>query len=113
MDVLDRHDKKGMYIIMYNARIHHSDFVKEAILNRGYKPLFMPPYSPFLNPIEECRSKIKKHINRNPLGKDDQLTPRIAAACNTVTVDDCLGWIRHSESFWERCLQRELGLRSS
>lgn len=95
---------------MDNARIHHSDFVKEAILKRGYKPLFMQPYSLFLNPIEECWSKIKKHIKRNPLAKDDQLTPRIAAACNTVTVDDC-GWIRHSESFWERCLQRELGLR--
>ncbi|KAI9302354.1 hypothetical protein BJ944DRAFT_146174, partial [Cunninghamella echinulata] len=57
--------------------------------------------------IEECWSKIKKNIRRNPLGKDDQLTPRIAEACKAVTVEDCLGWISHSEKYWERCLQKE------
>jgi hypothetical protein len=69
IDVLDRHDKKGFYIMMDNCRIHHSRFVVEAVEQRGYKPLFMPPYSPFLNPIEECWSKIKKNIKRNPLHK--------------------------------------------
>lgn len=111
MDILDKHDKKGMFIVMDNCRIHHSRFVVEAINNRGYKPLFMPPYSPFLNPIEECWSKIKKHIRRNPLDKSDTLTPRIAEACKQVTVSNCQGWIRHSETYWDRCLQKELGLK--
>ncbi|KAG2211633.1 hypothetical protein INT47_008730 [Mucor saturninus] len=53
MDTLDRHDKKRFFIVMDNCRIHHSAFVVNAINKRGYKPLFMPPYSPFLNPIEE------------------------------------------------------------
>lgn len=52
---------------MNNCRIHHSRFVIEAITDRGYKPLFMPPYSPFLNPIEECRSKIKKKYQKEPI----------------------------------------------
>ncbi|KAG2190644.1 hypothetical protein INT47_007229, partial [Mucor saturninus] len=52
------------------------------------KPLFMPPYSPFLNPIEEYWSKIKKHIKRNPLSTLDTLTPRIKAACETITTED-------------------------
>jgi hypothetical protein len=80
MDVLDRHNKKGFYIVMDNCRIHHSQFVVDAIIQRGYKPLFMPPYSPFLNPIEECWSKIKKNIRRSPLDEHDQLTHRIAEA---------------------------------
>jgi hypothetical protein len=111
MDVLDRHDKKGYFIVMDNCRIHHSAFVVKAINDRGYKPLFMPPYSPFLNPIEECWSKIKKHIRRNPLSEGDPLINRIAQACSTVTPEDCQGWIRHSETFWDRCINKELGLK--
>lgn len=72
------------------CRLQKSRFVVDIIVKRGYKPLFMPPYSPFLNPIEECWSKIKSGIRRNPLKKDDELTPRIAEACNTVTTKDCL-----------------------
>lgn len=52
MDILDRHNKKGLFIVMDNCRIHHSHFVVDAINKRGYKSLFMPTYSPFLDPIE-------------------------------------------------------------
>ncbi|CEP10225.1 hypothetical protein [Parasitella parasitica] len=110
MDVLDKLDKKGFYIVMDNCRVHHSHYVVEPIKSRGYKPLFMPPYSPFLNPIEECWSKIKKHGKRNPLSALDSSTPRIQEACRSVSTKDCLGWIRHSESFWDRCLEEELSL---
>jgi hypothetical protein len=41
MDVLDRHDKKGFFIVMNNCRIHHSHYVIEAIQSCGYKPLLM------------------------------------------------------------------------
>lgn len=111
MDILDKHNKKGMFIVLDNCRIHHSAFVVEAINKRGYKPLFMPPYSPFLNPIEECWSKIKQHIKRNPLDETDTLTPRITEAISKVTIDDCKGWVRHAETFWDRCLDKELRLK--
>ncbi|KAG2200873.1 hypothetical protein INT46_006435, partial [Mucor plumbeus] len=84
LNILDKHDKKV-----------------DLIHSSGYKPLFMPPYSPFLNPIEECWSKIKQNIRRNPLKKGDELTPRIAEACKTVTVEYCQGWIRHAETYWD------------
>ncbi|KAI8640740.1 hypothetical protein BD408DRAFT_325091, partial [Parasitella parasitica] len=71
------------------CRIHHSRFVVEAINRRGYKPLFMPLYSPFLHSIEEYQAKIKSNIKRNLLDKENKLTPRIAEACQTVTVSDC------------------------
>lgn len=70
-----------------------------SIESRGYKPLLMSPYSSFLNPIEECWSKIK----RNPLS----LTPRVKAACETITTKDCSGWIPHSETYWDTCLNKE------
>ncbi|CEP15290.1 hypothetical protein [Parasitella parasitica] len=111
MDVSDKTDKKGMFIVLDNCRIHHSAFVVDAINKRGYKPLFMPPYSPFLNSIEECWSKMKKHIRRNPLDKADTLTPRIAESISKVTIDDCKGWVRQAETFWDRCLNKELRLK--
>lgn len=111
MDILDKHDKKGMFIVMDNCRIHHSRFVVDAVNKRGYKPLFMPPYSPFLNPMEECWSKLKRNIKRNPLDKSDMLTPRIAEACKQVTIGNCNDWIRHAETNWERCLQKEIVLK--
>jgi hypothetical protein len=41
MDVLNRHDKKRIFIVMNNYRIHHSHYVIEGIQSRGYKPLFI------------------------------------------------------------------------
>lgn len=99
MDSLDKQNKKGVLTVMDNCRIHHFDFVIESINKRGYKPFFLPPYPPFLNPIEECRAKVKKSTRRHQLSKVDQLTPRITAACATVTAEDCQGWIRHSKTF--------------
>lgn len=111
MDVLDKHNKKDMFIVMDNCKIHHTAFVVDAINKRGYKPLFMPPYSPFLNPIEECWAKIKSNIKRSPLDSSSKLTPRIIEACKSVTVQDCLGWIRHSETYWDKCINKELYLK--
>ncbi|KAI8989568.1 hypothetical protein BDB01DRAFT_709914, partial [Pilobolus umbonatus] len=57
--------------------------------------------------VEECWAKIRKHIKRNPLSSSDTLTPRIKAACLTITPEDCISWIRQSELFWEICLHEE------
>ncbi|GAA5811079.1 hypothetical protein MFLAVUS_004508 [Mucor flavus] len=92
MDTLDRHDKKGFFIVMDNCRIYHSAFVVNAINKRG------------------MLVKIKSNIKRNPLDKADNLTSRLPGVCGSVTVQDCQGWIRHAETFWDRCINKELGL---
>ncbi|CEG80322.1 hypothetical protein RMATCC62417_14677 [Rhizopus microsporus] len=109
MDVLDKPNKHDFYIVMDNCRTRHYQYVVDVTDSRGYKPLFMPPYSPFLNPIEEYWSKIKKHVKRNSLLLDT-LTFRIKAACETVTTDDCLDWIRHSKTYWDRYLNRQTSI---
>ena len=53
MGVLDENEIKGVFIVMDNCRVHSSRFIVDAIKKRGYKPLFVPHYSPFLSPIEE------------------------------------------------------------
>jgi transposase len=89
---------------MDNAPIHKNGCIRELIESKGHKCVYLPPYSPFLNPIEEFWSKVKYHVKRSALDTNDTLTPRIKEACKTVTLSDCRGWIRHSVSFFQDCL---------
>lgn len=59
MDCLDRNGLHGYYLVMNNAPIHKPILIRELIESRGYKCIYLPPYSLFLNPIEEFWSKVK------------------------------------------------------
>lgn len=110
MDVLDKRDMKGHYIVMDNAPIYIPGKVRELIESRGYKCLYLPPYSPFLNPIEEFWSKVKAGIRRNALKADDKLADQICDSVNKVTRSDCQAWIEHAISFFPRCKNEERNL---
>ncbi len=110
MDVLDKNDMKGSYIVMDNAPIHKPATVRQCIEKRGYKCVYLPPYSPFLNPIEEFWSKVKFAVKQAPFDTGDSLTPRIIEAVSTVTLQDCKGWIRHAVKFFPNCLAMEKNL---
>src|ERR1700733_11532125 len=53
MDVLDKNNMQGYYLVMHNAPIHRPAKIRDLVESRHYKCLYLPPYSPFLNPIEE------------------------------------------------------------
>ena len=110
MDVLDRNDMKGHYLVMDNAPIHTPVKVRELVEGRDYKCLYLPPYSPFLNPIEEFWSKVKAGVRRNALTADDRLSNRICESVQMVTRADCQAWIRHALSFFARCKQEDINL---
>lgn len=44
---------KGYYLVMDNASIHKSQPMQRKIEKRGYNIMYLPPYSPELNPIEQ------------------------------------------------------------
>jgi transposase len=67
MNVLHRRNMKGHYLVMDNAPIHTPATVRDLVESRGYKCLYLPPYSPFLNPIEKFWAKVKAGIRRNAL----------------------------------------------
>ncbi|KAG1206990.1 hypothetical protein G6F35_011095 [Rhizopus arrhizus] len=56
-------EMKGYYIVMDNAPIHTADTIEAMITERGYKCVYLPPYSPELNPIEQFWSIIKNKNN--------------------------------------------------
>ena len=64
----------GKYILMDNVAFHKSQRIQDLIANSGNTLLFIPPYSPDFNPIEESfsslKSFIRRHINPVTLNKD-------------------------------------------
>lgn len=56
---------KGQVVVMDNASFHKSKLIKEAIEEAGCKLIFLPPYSPDLNPIEKFWANLKRWINQN------------------------------------------------
>ncbi|KAG1576847.1 hypothetical protein G6F46_005497 [Rhizopus delemar] len=107
MDVFDKHNLKGCNLFMDNTPIHKPEKITEEISKRGYRIIYLPPYSSFLNPIEEFWAKLKTPVRRSPMTDRDNLVVRIREAAEQVTPEDCQGWIRHAESFFERCLNKE------
>jgi transposase len=85
MNTLDKNNIKGQYIVMNNAPIHKSKVIKTLVEERGHKCIYLPPYSPFLNPIEEFWSKVKAGVRRTPLTADDRLIYHICESAGKVT----------------------------
>jgi transposase len=57
--------KAGQVVIMDNAAFHKSKKTKELIKSVGCRLIFVPPYSPDLNPIEKFWANIKRWIKEN------------------------------------------------
>lgn len=57
-------EMKVFYIVMDNAPIHMADEIEEIISRRGYRSIYLSPYSPELNRIENFWSIMKSYVNR-------------------------------------------------
>lgn len=55
-------EHKGYYIVVDNAPIHTAAQIDEMIVARGYRSIYLPPYSPELNPIEQFWSIVKNKV---------------------------------------------------
>ena len=65
--------KRGQCVVMDNASFHKSVQVKEAIEAAGCRLIYLPPYSPDLNPIEKFWANMKRWIKQHvPFIEDHQ-----------------------------------------
>ncbi|XP_037808318.1 uncharacterized protein LOC119601452 [Lucilia sericata] len=81
----------GAWLILDNAQIHKTQIVKDKIAEFGHTLVFLPPYSPMLNPIEKVFSKTKL-CARNLLADPDinmDLVAIIKKSVESVTPSDC------------------------
>jgi len=91
-------------LVIDNCRIHHVLGVEELCAARGIKLIYLPPYSPDYNPIEECFSFIKAYIRRhghtfrNIVETGDNVAPFhfLYEALDQVTAAASRGWFHDS-----------------
>lgn len=107
MDILDKRPKmKGSFIIMDNAPIHTASDIAKSIENRGYQCVYLPPYSPELNPIEQFWSVCKSKLKWEKLLEQETLTSRIADATYSILIEDYEGFCRYSAARITDCLDK-------
>lgn len=89
----------GKTLIMDNLPVHHAKVVISFLEKHNIRFIFLPPYSPELNPIEEAFSKIKHIIRKKKPRDSETLYATIGDAVKKVTEDDVIGYINHSYEF--------------
>ncbi len=68
--------------------------VQDAIRAVGASLLYLPPYSPDLNPIEQAFAKLKGRLRRAEARSFDAVADAIGTAYLAVTAQDCRGFYR-------------------
>ncbi len=81
--------RPGDVVVMDNLPVHRSREAIERIEAAGAKAVFLPPYSPDLNPIEKIFSKVKTSLRRAAARTTTALYAAIAAALDSITPADC------------------------
>ena len=94
MNAFDGTSSKSV-VVMDNCSIHHVPEVIELLEDAGIIVLFLPPYSPDLNPIEETFSSIKYFLQDHDelMQATDNPISIIQSAFNYITKEQCTCWI--------------------
>ena len=82
-------------VVLDGLGAHRTDRVRDLIEGRGAELLFLPSYSPDLNPIEEAFSKIKNAVRKAQARTRGALVEAIASALSALTLEDVAGWFAH------------------
>jgi transposase len=88
--------RAGQVVILDRLNVHKNPHVRKAVEARGCQLLFLPSYSPDLNPIELAFSKLKTWVRQVEARTREALDDAIAAALKTVTLKDVIGWFGHA-----------------
>ena len=88
--------KPGDIVIMDNLGSHKGEAVRAAIRTAGARLIFLPPYSPDLNPIEQVFSKLK-HLLRKAQERTLEATwQRIGTLIQTFRPDECSNYLKNA-----------------
>ncbi len=88
--------KPGDIVVMDNLGSHKGKAVRQAIRAVGAKLLFLPKYSPDLNPIEQFFAKLKHHMRDAAERTFDALCNAIARILPTLSAKECRNFLEHA-----------------
>ena len=85
----------GAIVVMDNLPVHKSKRVADAIVAAGCTLVFLPPYSPDYNPIENMWSKVKALLRAAAARTFETVLDATGDALRAITPEDCDGYFRH------------------
>jgi transposase len=88
--------KPGDIVVMDNLGSHKSKAVRDAIRSAGARRLFLPAYSPDLNPIEQVFSKLKTLLRKARARSCDAVANAIGQLLTEFRSDECANYFRHA-----------------
>jgi transposase len=110
LELLEKFEEKGLknvILIMDNVRFHRNVEVQEKITASGHYIKFLPPYSPFLNPIENLFSQLKQIVRSGNPKNEDELINLIDSTFLKISTDHCANYYRYMLKMIKKCLERE------
>jgi len=90
---------QGSVIVMDNWTVHHGDDVRELVERFGCSLLYLPTYSPDLNPVEHLFAKVKAFVKSLRPDSTDKLVQAFCDAVKTVTAQNVLNAFHHC-GYW-------------
>lgn len=88
--------KAGDIVVLDNLGSHRSEKARRAIEAVGASLLFLPKYSPDLNPIENAIAKLKAALRRAAETSTEALWQRIGSIVPTFSAQECSNYFRHA-----------------
>ncbi len=88
--------RPGDIVILDNLGSHKSKAVRQAIRAVGAHRLFLPPYSPDLNPIEQVFAKLKHWLRMAKARSVPELHAAVAAILDRYTPDECAACLKNA-----------------
>jgi transposase len=88
--------KPGDIVVMDNLGSHKGKAVRRAIRSVGAKLIFLPKYSPDLNPIEQAFSKLKHWLRDAQARSTDAICAALAQILDAFTPDECANFFANS-----------------
>lgn len=88
--------REGDVVVMDNLGSHRGKLVRRAIRQAGAKLLFLPKYSPDLNPIEQVFAKLKHQLRKAQARSYDTLLQATATVLDAFPPDECANYLRNS-----------------
>lgn len=86
--------RPGHVVVMDNLSAHKVEGVRERIERAGASLLYLPPYSPDLNPIEKAWAKLKQNLRAIGARSEDTLHHAVAQLLPSITPKDAIAWFR-------------------
>ena len=87
--------RSGQVVVMDNLSAHKGERVRALVEERGAELLYLPPYSPDLNPIEEAFAKIKNLLRKAEARTREALVEAMGQALSAVSARDARGFFEH------------------